>query len=328
MASIDELKWETSKMLETVQIEDIFRYYPFGEKGARMSKIMSKFEQEEVFFWAQGETSMTLFTTFVAYLNRFIIHPKCCASNPSTIQMVMGDETSPRTLEKIANGEKILEKILHLKEEFFPQNGDKTIFGKIQFFFKNFGKCCVSCGQNGRRLNCLRCVTRRIQMEEVFHIDELWTNTGRENVYSTTESLYNRDEDLLYNIGIIATPVHGGRTVSCERGVVARFVGCNNRKREKIATLSKLCMNTILANCEEERKIGNLPLPSKLKTDIEHLLHSEERNIADRVLKGVCGGSYPHTKNNTAAAKFYRGPGCFFFTSFPKEEIVEYGEIC
>ena len=115
--------------------------------------------------------------------------------------------------------------------------------------------------------------------------------------------------------------------MSCERGVVARFVGCSNRKSKKIATLSKLCINTILANCEEKR-IGHLLLPNKLKKDIKCLLHSEERNIADRVLKGVCGEDYPHTKNNTAAAKFYRGPGCFFFTSFPKEEIVEYGEIC
>ena len=326
MASIDELEWEKSKMFETVKIEDIFRYYPFHERSAHR-KVISKFEQEELFFWAQGEISMTLFTTFVAYLNHFIIHPKCCVSNPSTIRMVMDDKTSPRTQEKLANGEKILEKILHLKEEFFPQNGDKTVYGKIQFFFKTLGKCCVSCGQNGHHLNCLRCVTRRIQMEEVFHIDGVWTNTGRENIYSTTESLYNRDEDLLYSIGIIATPVHGGRTVSCERGVVARFVGCGSRKSEKIATLSKLCMNTILGNCEEER-IESLPLPSRLKKDIKNLLHSEERNIADHVLKGVCGEDYPRTKNNTGAAIFYRGPGCFFFTSFPKEEIVEYGEIC
>ena len=75
MASIHELEWEMAKMFETVKIEDIFRYYPFCE-GSEHQKVMSKFEQEELFFWAQGETSMTLFTTFVAYLNLFIIHPK------------------------------------------------------------------------------------------------------------------------------------------------------------------------------------------------------------------------------------------------------------
>ena len=327
MASIVKLEWEISKMFETVKIEDIFRYYPFPERSAH-KKVMSKFEQEELFFWAQGGTSMTLFTTFVAYLNQFIIYPKCCKNNPSTIRMIIGDERNPKTREKLANGEKILEKIVHLNEQFFPQNGDKTVYGKIQFFFKTLGKCCVSCGQNGHNLNCLRCVTRRIQMEEVFHIDEVWTNTGRENIYSTTESLYNRDEDLLYSIGIITTPVHGGRIVSCERGVVARFVGCSSRKREKIATLSKLCINTIIANCEE-RGIEKLPLPSRLKEGIKDHLHSNERNIGDRVLKGVRGEDIcSDTEKNTGAALFYRGPGCFFFTSFPKEEIVEYGELC
>ena len=53
MASIDELEWETSKMFETVKIEDIFRYYPFHERSAHR-KVMSKFEQEELFFLGTG----------------------------------------------------------------------------------------------------------------------------------------------------------------------------------------------------------------------------------------------------------------------------------
>ena len=115
--------------------------------------------------------------------------------------MLIADKTNPKIREKLANGEKILESILHLKEEFFPQNGDKTVFGKIQFFFKTLGNCCVSCGQSGHNLNCVKCVTCRIQMEEVFHIDDMWTNMGQENIYLTAQSLYNRDEDLLYSIG-------------------------------------------------------------------------------------------------------------------------------
>ena len=326
MASIHELEWEMAKMFETVKIEDIFRYYPFCE-GSEHQKVMSKFEQEELFFWAQGETSMTLLTTFVAYLNLFIIHPKCCEKNPSTIQMLIADKTNPKIREKLANGEKILESILHLKEEFFPQNGDKTVFGKIQFFFKTLGNCCVSCGQIGRNLNCVKCVTRRIQMEEVFHIDDVWTNTGRENIYSTAQSLYNRDEDLLYSIGIITTPIHGGRIVSCERGVVGRFLGCRSRESEKIATLSKLCINTIIANCSE-RGIEKLPLPNALKEGINNNLHSNERNIGNRVLKGVRGENYPESERNSVRATFYRGPGCFFFTTLAEGKIEEYGQIC
>ena len=103
-----------AKMFETVKIEDIFWYYSFC-KGSEHQKVMSKFEQEELFFWAQGETSMTLFTTFVAYLNLFIIHPKCCEKNPSTIQMLIADKTNPKIHEKLANGEKILESILHFE---------------------------------------------------------------------------------------------------------------------------------------------------------------------------------------------------------------------
>ena len=110
----------------------------------------------------------------------------------------------------------------------------------------------------------MKCVTHQIQMEEVFHIDDVWTNTGRANIYSTAQSLYNRDEDLLYSIGIITTPIHGGHVVSCERGIVGRFLGCRSRESEKIATLSKLCINTIIANCSE-RGIEKLPLPNALK---------------------------------------------------------------
>ena len=326
MASIHELEWEMAKMFEMVKIEDIFWYYPFCE-GSEHQKVMSKFEQEELFFWAQGETSMTLFTTFVAYLNLFIIHPKCCEKNLSTIQMLIADKTNPKTREKLANGAKILESILHLKEEFFPQNGDRTIFGKIQFFSKTLRNCCVSCGQSGRNLNCVKCVTHRIQMEEVFHIDDVWTNTGRENIYSTAQSLCNRDEDLLYSIGIITTPIHVGRVVSCERGVVGRFLGCRSRESKKIATLSKLCINTIIANCNK-RGIEKLPLPNALKKGINNNLHSNERNIGNRVLKAVHGENYPETKKNSVRATFYRGPGCFFFTTFPEEKIKEYGEIC
>ena len=186
----------------------------------------------------------------------------------------------------------------------------------------------MSCGQIGRNLNCVKCVTRRIQMEEVFHIDDVWTNTGRENIYSTAQSLYNRDEDLLYSIGIITTPVHGGRVVSCEWGVVGRFLGCRCRESERIATLSKLCINTIIANCSE-RGIEKLPLPNALKEGINNHLHSNERNIGNRVLKGVHGENYPESERNSVRATFYRGPGCFFFTTFAEGKIEEeYGQIC
>ena len=187
--------------------------------------------------------------------------------------------------------------------------------------------CCVSCGQSGRNLNCVKCVTHRIQMEEVFHIDDVWTNTGRENIYSTAQSLCNRDEDLLYSIGIITTPIHIGCVVSCERGVVGRFLGCRSRESKKIATLSKLCINTIIAN-SNNRGIEKLPLPNALKKGINNNLHSNERNIGNRVLKAVHGENYPETKKNSVRATSYRGPGCFFFTTFPEEKIKEYGEIC
>ena len=166
----------------------------------------------------------------------------------------------------------------------------------------------------------MKCVTHQIQMEEVFHIDDMWTNTGQENIYLTAQSLYNQDEDLLYSIGIITTPIHGGRIVSCERGVVARFLGCRSRESEKIAILSKLCINTVITNCNE-RGIEKLLLPNALKKGINNNLHSNERNIGNRVLKGVRRENYPQTKKNSVRATFYRGPGCFFFTTFPKEKL-------
>ena len=99
------------------------------------------------------------------------------------------------------------------------------------------------------------------------------------------------------------------------------------QRKQKIATLSKLCINTIIANCSE-RGIEKLPLPNALKKGINNNLHSNERNIGNRVLKGVHGENYPETERNSVRATFYRGPGCFFFTIFPEEKIKEYGEIC
>ena len=107
MASIHELEWEMAKMFETVKIEDIFRYYPFCE-GSEHQKVMSKFEQEELFFWAQGETSMTLFTTFVAYLNLFIIHPKCCEKTRAQFKCSLPIRLTPKFTKNWQMGKKYL----------------------------------------------------------------------------------------------------------------------------------------------------------------------------------------------------------------------------
>ena len=40
----------------------------------------------------------------------------------------------------------MLEKIINMEENFFPDDKDRSVFRKVQFFYNTFTNCCISCG--------------------------------------------------------------------------------------------------------------------------------------------------------------------------------------
>ena len=85
----------------------------------------------------------------------------------------------------------MLEKIINMEKNFFPEDKDRSIFGKVQFFYNTFANCCISCGDAFDGEECWCCATQHIQVEELFHAENIWYNTGHQNVYTMPEPFYS-----------------------------------------------------------------------------------------------------------------------------------------
>ena len=53
----------------------------------------------------------------------------------------------------------MLDKIINIEENFFPNDKDKSVFGKVQFFYNTFANCCISCGETFDGGECWCCAT-------------------------------------------------------------------------------------------------------------------------------------------------------------------------
>ena len=61
---------------------------------------MEEYEKEDIHFWIGDHTSHPVFTTFVAYLKKYICQPDCCKNNESVITMSIVDAENPKNLRK------------------------------------------------------------------------------------------------------------------------------------------------------------------------------------------------------------------------------------
>ena len=156
-----------SHLMETVEMGELTCYCPLTEKDKNKIRkhtreLMENYETEDVHFWIGSPTSRPVFTTFAAYLKKYICQPACCRNNDSVIAMNITDAENPKI------GDQMLEEILKMDENFSPNDEDKSFFGKLQFFYNTFANCCVSFVRfvsdafDGEE--CLLCATRRIQI--------------------------------------------------------------------------------------------------------------------------------------------------------------------
>ena len=146
------------------------------------------------FTFGSGGLVERIFTTLVAYFKTYICQPDCCKNNESVITMTIADCENPKTKEKLRSGEEILEKIINMEKNFFPNDKDKSIFGESAVFLQHLRQLLriMLCNAlDGKECWC--CATTRIQTEELFHAGNIWYNTGRQNVYTTYEPFYSRE---------------------------------------------------------------------------------------------------------------------------------------
>ena len=192
-------KW-ASHLMETVELSDFFRHCPLSEKDKKEIRKCPKrwrgheaeYEMEDVYFWIGGLIKhRRIFTTLVAYFKTYICEPDCCKNNNSMVRMTIADRENPKIKEKVHNGQEMLDKIINIKENFFPNDKDKSIFGKVQFFYNTFANCCILCGETFDGGECWCCAIQRIQMEQLFHAENIWYNTGHQNVYTALEPFYS-----------------------------------------------------------------------------------------------------------------------------------------
>ena len=240
MESSHKPEW-ASRLMESVELDYVVRHSPLTTRDKELlgkwipqrGGCMGDYENEDVYFWIDGiyrSHGRHVFTTYVAYLKKYICHPDCCKNNASAIVMKISNSKNPGIQEKIHHGEKILEKILQMDTNFFPNDKDKSIFGKIQFFYNIFGNCCISCAEKFDGEECWACASRRVQLEELLHEENTWHNTGRQNIYTTTEPFYSRDLRQGFRVGLITEALDENEWYSPKRAAVQRFLGCSSRK--------------------------------------------------------------------------------------------------
>ena len=104
-----------SCLMETVEMDELTCYCPLTEKDKNKIRkhtreLMEKYEREDVHFWIGPPTARPVFTTFAAYLKKYICQPACCKNNESVIAMNIKDAENPKIKEKLQSGEQMLEK--------------------------------------------------------------------------------------------------------------------------------------------------------------------------------------------------------------------------
>ena len=309
-------KW-ASRLMETVELSEFFRHCPLSEKDKKEIRKCPKrrrgheaeYEMEDIYFWIGGLIKhRRIFTTLVAYFKMYIYEPDCCKNNNSMVRMTIADCENPKIKEKLCSGQEMLDKIINIEENFFPNDKDKSIFGKVQFFYNTFANFCISCGETFDGGECWCCATRRIQMEELFHVENIWYNTGRQNVYTALEPFYSRDMQQGFCVALITQRLDENKWYLAERATIQHFLGCSKRTEDRIPSLFLLCVNTITDRYDAE-KMSYLPLPPAMKKQLLDMLFLPERHITDAILHKYSTWVRPVDEELA-----WRPRGCYFYT--------------
>ena len=154
--------------MDTILVDDIYRFYEREdllqclEREVGHLKVLEAWVRsgdmnrifppvEGAYFWLGSEKKMTLHTVFVAYMERYLINPKCCEDNDSKIICYIPEKSSRKGAEKLHHAHNILDEIVQMDEKNFPQDGDTSIYSRIDHLYKVWHNRCCSCGGSVRR---------------------------------------------------------------------------------------------------------------------------------------------------------------------------------
>ena len=88
-------------------------------------------------------------------------------------------------------------------------------------------------------------------MEELFHVERIWCNTGQHNVYTTIAPFHCRVMKKSFHVGLITQRLDKKEWYSAERAAVRHFLGCDERTKDRMPHLLMLCVNTVIKHCDE-----------------------------------------------------------------------------
>ena len=235
-------------------------------------KVIHK--EENPRFWYQPNNAYEIYTVFYAYLDKFIINPECCKENRSTFSFKLAENSTQREVERLKHGYEMLEKLLELDENNFPEDDDPSIYSKIEHFYNQHYNRCFSCTYTyngvGKHYVCATCMKDEIIKEELMHKKEMWFNTGFKNVYMMHKSLFIRYEHMFFEISVVTKPLGEITSVAdlfFNRAATVRFTHCKSRTPP---CLTRSCATTIGEILEwDGKKKEQLGLPITLQ---EYLL--------------------------------------------------------
>ena len=163
------------RMEETVTIHDVHRicetmvqdltpYIPNCLIEWWRNEVIHK--EEVTNFWFRTESTFQIYTMFYAYLDRYIVNPKCCPKNRSSLFFQVEERLTERVLDKINHRYEMLEKLLELDPSYFPDDEDASIYSRIEYFFYRHLLRCCSCTHpfsgESRDIICALCMKDEI----------------------------------------------------------------------------------------------------------------------------------------------------------------------
>ena len=190
-------------MEETVTIHDVHRicettvqdltpYIPNCLIEWWHNEVIHK--EENANFWFCTESRFQIYTMFYTYLDQYIVNPKCCPKNRSSLFFQVEEHLTERVLDKINHGYEMLEKcwswilIISLMMKTNPFTGELSIFSTDI----NWGvaHAHIPFSREGRDIICTLCIKDEIIKEELIHNEEMWYNTGYKNLYQMVKPLF------------------------------------------------------------------------------------------------------------------------------------------
>ena len=146
-----------------------------------------------------------IYTIFYTYLDRYIVNPKCCPKNRSSLFFQVEEHLTERVLDKINHGYEMLEKLLELGLSYFSDDEDPSIYSRIEYFFLQTSMGHPFIGE-GRDIICTLCKKDEVIKEELIHNEDLWYNTRYKNLFQIVKPLFIRYKSMHFDISVVTKP--------------------------------------------------------------------------------------------------------------------------